>query len=84
MPIDINKLAAAAAETYLRYDRQESSNGSTEGEHRHRLGGVGALALGAGLAVAARAVYLRARNFDLERAADQVEDKLTGKSEEDG
>ena len=78
MAIDLNRIATAAAESYLKV-----SEGSPNGEPAHpkekrrRFGGAGAIALGAGLAVAARAVYNRARRFDLEQAAGRVEDKLS-------
>lgn len=81
MPIDINRFAAAAAEAYLRQGPQESSNGRPKNESKARLGGFGAVALGAGLAFAARAVYTRVRHLDLEQAADRVEGKLTGEEE---
>ncbi len=77
MAIDLSRIVTAAAEAYLGEDRQGSPNGRADGGAKRRLGGVGALALGAGLAVAARAAYIRARRFDLERVADRVEDKLS-------
>lgn len=83
--IDINRIATAAADAYLRgasEQRQNGKNGrrseeSKEGKDRH-LGGVGAVALGVGLAVAARAAYNRARRFDLQSAAESVESKIRG------
>lgn len=81
--IDINRIATAAADAYLRGASEQSQNGSQEseaskeGKDRH-LGGVGAVALGVGLAVAARAAYNRARRFDLQRAAESVESKIRG------
>lgn len=82
MAIDINRIAAAAAQSYLDEHRRSVNGrvregGKWEGGGR-RLRGVGAVALGVGLAVAARAVYSRARSFDLERAAGKVEDRLSG------
>jgi hypothetical protein len=76
MTVDVNRIAAAAAEAYLR-EKEQSPNGRVEPEKGHRFGGVGAVALGVGLAVVARAVYNRARRFDLERVADKVERKLS-------
>jgi hypothetical protein len=75
VPVDFNRIAAAAAESYLKVSEQ-SPNGETERE-KHRFGGIAAVALGAGLAVAGRVVYKRARSFDLEQAAGKVEDKLS-------
>jgi hypothetical protein len=77
--IDLNRIAAAAAESYLKVS-EGSPNGQSapqKEEKRRRFGAAGAIALGAGLAVAARAVYDRARRFDLEQAAGRVEDKLS-------
>lgn len=75
MPVDFNRIAAAAAESYLKAS-QDSPNGETEPE-KHHFGGIAAVALGAGLAIAGRVVYKRARSFDLEEAAGRVEDKLS-------
>jgi hypothetical protein len=76
MAIDLNRIAAAAAESYLQDRRQPAREEDAQGKDRH-LGGLGAVALGVGLAVAARAAYSRIRRFDLERAAGTVEDKLS-------
>lgn len=76
MALDIGKVAAAAAEAYLRENERRSPNGKVE--KHSRLGGAGAVALGVGLAVAARVVYSRAKRFDLATAAGKVEDKLGG------
>jgi hypothetical protein len=77
MPVDLNRIATAAAESYL--NRHGSPNGRVEevAEKGRHLGGVGAFALGVGLAMAAHAVYNRARHFDLERAAGKVEERLS-------
>lgn len=76
MAVDLNRIATAALESFLQEEgeqqarRQESRN--------HHFGGVGAVAVGVGLAVAARAAYNRARRIDLEQVAGAVEDKLRG------
>lgn len=76
MAVDLNRIATAALESFLGEDgeRQAQQNES----RNHHLGGVGAVAVGVGLAVAARAIYNRARHLDLERVAGAVEDKLGG------
>lgn len=85
MAVDFNKIVSAAAEAYLGEGRQDSPNGRTgEDAGHHRFGGIGAVALGAGLAVAARAVYARVRRFDLAQVAGKVEGKLNGSRREDG
>jgi hypothetical protein len=78
MAVDINRIAASALETFLEGEKNEWRAPTRERSGNRRLGGVGAVALGVGLAVAARAVYNRARNLDLERVAGAVEDKLSG------
>jgi hypothetical protein len=75
MPIDLNRIATAAAESYLKVSEQ-SPDGEAHRDRR-RFGGIAAVALGAGLAIAGRAVYKRARSFDLEEAAGKVEDRLS-------
>jgi hypothetical protein len=76
MAVDINRIAASALETFL--ERGESEQGgSKRGRGRNsRLGGVGGVALGVGLAVAARAAYSRVRSLDLERVGGAIEEKL--------
>jgi hypothetical protein len=74
MAVDINRMAASALQAYLENERDKGHLRERRGNRR--LGGVGAVALGVGLAVAARAVYNRARSFDLERVAGAVEEKL--------
>jgi hypothetical protein len=69
--VDINRMAASALDAYL-----ENEGHPREERGNRRFGGIGAVALGAGLAVAARAVYNRARSLDLERVAGAVEEKL--------
>jgi hypothetical protein len=74
MAVDINRMAASALDAYL--DRERNDGHPREERGNRHLGGIGAVALGAGLAVAARALYNRARHFDLERVAGAVEEKL--------
>lgn len=76
MAVDLNRIATAALESFLREDGEPQARQS--GSRNHRLGGVGAVAVGVGLAVAARAAYNRARRIDLEQVAGAVEDKLGG------
>lgn len=76
MPVDLNRIATAAFEAFLQEDGEQQA-GRKESRN-HRFGGVGAVAAGVGLAVAARAAYNRARRIDLERVAGAVEDKLRG------
>jgi hypothetical protein len=73
---DLNRIVTAALESFLQEDGEPPAR-RTEKRGRH-FGGVGAVALGAGLAVAARAAYHRARRVDLEQVAEAVEDKLGG------
>jgi hypothetical protein len=74
MPIDVNRVAAAAFDALL--DEGERSGDRQGAESRRRFGGVGALVVGVGLGVAARALYRRARSIDLEQTAASLEDKL--------
>jgi hypothetical protein len=74
MAVDINRMAASALDAYLEKERNEGHPREERGNRR--LGGIGAVALGVGLAVAARAVYGRVRNLDLERVGGAVEEKL--------
>jgi hypothetical protein len=76
MAVDLNRIATAALESFL---GEEGEQQARQNESRnHHFGGVGAVAVGVGLAVAARAAYHRARRIDLERVAGAVEDKLGG------
>ena len=75
MAVDLNRIATAAVESFLQADEQPARR---EESRNHHLGGVGAVVVGVGLAVAARAAYKRARGIDLERLAGAVEDKLGG------
>jgi hypothetical protein len=73
MAVDLNRIATAALESFL----QEHGEPATRGQSRNRhFGGIGAVAAGVGLAVAARAAVSRARRLDLERLAGAAEDKL--------
>ena len=74
MTVDLNRIAAAALESFLGEAQPAGQNES----RNHHLGGVGAVAVGIGLAVVARAAYNRARRIDLEQVAEAVEDKLKG------
>ena len=74
--LDLNKLAATAAETYLQAARQQT-NGHVEAKPKHgRLGKGAAMAAGVGLTVAAHAAYRRARSLDLEQVGVALENKL--------
>ena len=75
MAIDIDRIAASALQTYLQNERNEGRTSALKRGNR-RLGGVGAVALGVGLAVAARAAYSRVRGLDLEQVAGAIEEKL--------
>jgi hypothetical protein len=75
--VDLNRIATAALESFLQDKEGEQPTRRSESRN-HRLGGVGAVAVGVGLAVAARAAYNRVRRIDLEQVAEAVEDKLGG------
>jgi hypothetical protein len=76
MAVDINRIATAALESFL---SEEGGQPPRDAESKkRRLGGVGGVALGVGLAVGARVVYNRVRRFDLEQAAGAIENKLSG------
>jgi hypothetical protein len=85
--LDINQIAGAAMTAFLTPDDRAGSAERTHSESDGRGGGVGqfgAVAVGAALALAARAAYFRARReLDLERVADAVEQRLNGE-EQDG
>lgn len=72
---DFNRIAAAAVEALLGGDEHPADR---HVKKPRRFGGIGALALGVGLGVAARAAYRRARSIDLEQIAGSFEDKLKG------
>jgi hypothetical protein len=76
MAVDINRIAASALEAFLERGESEQGGSKRERDRNPHLGGVGAVALGVGLAVAARAAYNRARSLDLERVGGAIEEKL--------
>lgn len=76
MAVDLNRIATAALESFLQEDGERPAR--QKESRSHHLGGVGAVAVGVGLAVAARAAYHRARRIDLEQVAGAVENKLGG------
>ncbi len=76
MAVDLNRIATAALESFLQGDSEQPAPRNES--RNHRLGGVGAVAVGVGLAVAARAAYNRARRLDLAQVAGAIEDKLGG------
>lgn len=81
MAIDIRRMAAAAVEAALaNEDSPDTAPNGKQGQdaNGHRLGGVGAVAVGIVIAAAAHAAYTRARNLDLERIAEAVEERLAG------
>jgi len=78
--IDVNRMVGAAMNAFMTSGSQ-IENGRVR-NHREDDGGpwgsIGAVAVGAALAVTARAVYSRARrSLDLERVADAVEQRLS-------
>lgn len=76
MALDLNRIATAALESFLQDDGEQRAR--RKESRSHHLSGVGAVAVGVGLTVAARAAYSRARQLDLEQVARAVEDKLGG------
>jgi hypothetical protein len=77
MAVDIERVVGAAVDSFLRgEDRGSEGDSHGRGGGRRRLGGVGALAVGVGLGVAARAAYRRVRSIDLESAASTLEQRL--------
>ena len=76
MAVDINRIASAALEALLDEEGDKGQPAKQSDNGSGRLGGAGAVALGVGLAVGARAIYNRARRFDLERAGEALESKL--------
>jgi hypothetical protein len=83
MAIDIRRMAAAAVEAALANEDNpgtapDEKQGQDADANGHRLGGVGAVAVGIMIAAAAHAAYTRARNLDLERIAEAVEERLAG------
>ena len=77
MAVELNRIAAAALESFLQENGEQPAR--QDERRNHRLGGgLGTVVAGAGLALAARAVYHRARRIDLAQVAGAVEDKLKG------
>ncbi len=76
--LDLNRLAATAAETYLQAAKQQpNGNGHVETKPKHRrLSGGAGVAAGVGLTLAARAAYRRVRSLDLEQVGTALENKL--------
>lgn len=74
--MDVNKLVSSAVEAYLR-EAEQASNGPVDdhGKHRRLRRGT-AVAAGAGLALAGRAVYRRARRYDLEAVGRAAAKKI--------
>jgi hypothetical protein len=61
--IDLNRIVAAAADTFL--EGNDRSDNGIQPTRRHGLATAGALATGVVLVAAARAAYARARGLDL-------------------
>lgn len=79
MAIDIERVVAATVDSFLHGDEEkpaQDSGGGGEGGGRQALGATGALAVGVGMGLAARAVYRRVRQLDLESVAQALEDRL--------
>jgi hypothetical protein len=76
MAVDIKRIAASALDAFLEDERNDGHAHAREERKDRRLGGVGAVALGVGLAIAARAAYHRVRGLDLERVGGAIEEKL--------
>jgi hypothetical protein len=78
-PIDIERIVSSAVEAaFGEDDGQGGRNAKKDGDakHNHRLGGAGAVATGAVIAIVARATYKRARTLNLERVAENLESRL--------
>lgn len=77
--LDLNKLAATAADAYLQAAKQQT-NGHVETKPKHgrlaRVGKGAGVAVGVGLTVAAHAAYRRVRDLDLEQVGTALENKL--------
>jgi hypothetical protein len=81
-PIDVNRMVGAAMDAFMAPDGQSENSRSTNRQESRRngggLGSVGAVAVGAALAVTARVAYVRARQqLNLEQVADAVEQRLS-------
>jgi len=78
-PLDVNQIAGAAMNAFMAPDGRPENGQHQNHRERGGLGSVGAVAVGAALALTARAAYTRARrDLDLEQVADAVEDRLKG------
>jgi len=73
--LDPQRVVRAALEAYLDGGADARQAQVDDGHARRRIGG-GALALGVVLGIGARALYRRAREFDLERVARAVERRM--------
>jgi hypothetical protein len=76
MSVDAERMIAVALESFLRPARRADREAGARPQARHRLGGVGAVALGMALGAGARAAVKRVRKLDLTRAAGAVEERL--------
>jgi len=78
--LDVNQIVGAALTAFMEPNgRSESDASRNHRESNGSNGGlraVGAVAVGAALAVAARAAYSSARRLDLEQVANAVEQRL--------
>ncbi len=81
-PLDVDQVVGAAMRAFMAPDAQ-SENSQSANHHESRrngggLGAFGAVAVGAALAVTARAViFACAAKLDLEQVADAVEQRLS-------
>jgi hypothetical protein len=85
--IDVNQVVRAAMNSFMSPNGQSESTPSRDHQQSNggngRLGPFGAVAVGAALAITARAAFSRARRkLDLEQVADAVEQRLSDQSEE--
>lgn len=77
MGIDLERLAEAAAASFLQGRGPSSNSGAgANPDGRRKLGTASAVAVGLGIGLATRAVVRRVRNVDLEQVAEAIEDKL--------
>jgi hypothetical protein len=78
MAVDIERVVAAAVDSFLHGDEDEGRAANRGRRRGGRLRGMGTLAVGVGLGLAAQAAIRRARDIDLETAASAVEKRLKG------